>query len=76
MENSTTDFYFTAKKIGHVAVKSGSECTTELELQRDTDKHLFSVLHLGSFYYFIFNFFHDSVCTYRLNNVQIFFYSV
>ena len=31
MENSTTDFYFTAKKIGHVAVKSGSECTTELE---------------------------------------------
>lgn len=60
MENSTTDFYFTAKKIGHVAVKSGSECTTELELQRDTDKHLFSVLHLGSFYYFIFNFFHGA----------------
>jgi DNA-binding CsgD family transcriptional regulator len=57
MENSTENFYLTARKYWKTVVKTDSEYSQELERQLEFHKRLLNIFQVGRSYYILFNIF-------------------
>lgn len=61
MEQSQSKFLLEAKKIWRTAVNIDSDYSKELELELDFHKRLLEIVHVGKYFYLVFNIFKSEI---------------